>query len=111
MKNRVARYALDFAASLGTINLEENSDGERQGRIEVLAIAYDPDGNRLNWLASEVPIALDQAAWNQYSRSGLQIHGILDLPAGDVFLRVGLYDPNSGRFGTFEVPLHVPANN
>jgi hypothetical protein len=31
------------------------------------------------------------------------------LPAGDVFLRLGIYDPTSGHFGTFEVPLHVAA--
>jgi hypothetical protein len=110
MKNRAARYAIDYAASLGTINLAENANGMRQGHIEAVAIAYDRDGNRLNWVASDVPIALDQAGWNQYSRSGLQIHQVLDLPAGDVYLRVGLYDPNSGRFGTFEIPLHVAAS-
>ncbi len=110
MKKRVARYAIDFAASLSTINLAENSNGVRQGRIEAVVIAYDHDGNRLNWLASNVPIDLDQAGWTQYSRSGLQIHGRLDLPAGDVFLRVGLYDPTSGRFGTFELPLHIPVS-
>jgi hypothetical protein len=110
MKDRVARYSIDCAASLSTIDLAENSNGVRQGRVEAVVIAYDQDGNRLNWLASDVPIALDQAGWNQYSRSGLQIHGVLDLPVGDVYLRVGLFDPNSGRFGTFEVPLHVLAS-
>lgn len=107
LKNRSARYAIDIAASLSTIDLAENPNGVRQGRVEAVVIAYDHDGNRLNWLSSDVPIALDQAGWNQYSRSGLQIHGRLDLPAGDVYLRVGLYDPTSGQFGTYEVPLHV----
>jgi VWFA-related protein len=110
MKNRAARYAIDFAASLSTINLVENSSGLRQGKIQVVTIAYDRDGNRLNWLANDLPFALDQGEWNQYSRTGLQIHQVLDLPAGDVFLRVGIYDPTTGHFGTFEVPLHVPAS-
>jgi VWFA-related protein len=110
MKNRAARYAIDYAAALGTIGLTENANGARQGHIEAVAIAYDRDGNRLNWTGISVPIILDQAEWNQFSRSGLQIHQVLDLPAGDVYLRVGLYDPNSGRFGTYEVPLHVPAS-
>jgi len=108
MKNRAARYAVDYAASLGTINLAESANG-MQGHIEAVAIAYDRDGNRLNWVASDVPIALDQAGWNQFSRSGLQIHQVLDLPAGDIDLRVGLYDPGSGRFGTLEIPLKVAA--
>jgi VWFA-related protein len=110
MKNRVARYVIDYAANLATINLTENPNGVRQGHVDALAIAYDRDGKLLNWAGNKVPIALDHAAWDQSSRSGLQIHQVLDLPAGDVFLRVGLYDPGSGRFGSMEIPLHIAAS-
>jgi VWFA-related protein len=108
MQNRAARYVIDYAANLATINLTENANGMRQGHVDAVAIAYDRDGKILNWAGNKVPIALDQGAWDQSSRSGLQIHQVLDLPAGDVFLRVGLYDPNSGRFGSMEIPLHIP---
>ncbi len=110
MKNRAARYVIDYAANLATINLTENANGVWQGHVDALAIAYDRDGKLLNWAGNKVPIALDQAAWDQSSRSGLQIHQVLDLPAGDIFLRVGLYDPGSGRFGSMEIPLHIPAS-
>lgn len=109
MKNRVERYAIDYAASLGTIGLTENANGVRLGKVAALAIAYDREGNLLNWVGNTVPINLSQAAWDQSSRDGLQIHQVLDLPAGDVFLRVGLYDLSSGRFGSVEIPLHVAA--
>lgn len=109
MKNRAARYAIDYAASLGTISLAENANGVRQGEVEALAIAYDREGNLLNWVGNAVPINLSQAAWDQSSSDGLHIHQVLDLPAGDVFLRVGLYDLSSGRFGSMEIPLHVAA--
>jgi VWFA-related protein len=111
MKNRVARYSIDYAASLDTIHLIQSSSGVRQGHIDALAIAYGRFGNRLNWVGNDVPIALDQSAWDKFSRYGLQIHQILDLPAGEVYLRVGLHDPGSGRIGTFEIPLHVPTKN
>jgi VWFA-related protein len=110
MKNRAARYVIDYAANLATIDLTENANGVRQGHVDALAIAYDRDGKILNWAGNKVPIALDQGAWDQSSRSGLQIHQVLDLPAGDVFLRVGLYDPNSSRFGSMEIPLHIAAS-
>jgi VWFA-related protein len=110
MKNRAARYVIDYAANLATINLTKNANGVWQGHVDALAIAYDRDGKLLNWAGNKVPIALDQAAWDQSSRSGLQIHQVLDLPAGDVFLRVGLYDPGSGRFGSMEIPLHISAS-
>ena len=110
MKNRAARYVIDYAANVATINLTENANGVRRGHVDALAIAYDRDGKLLNWAGNKVPITLDQAAWDQSSRTGFQIHQVLDLPAGDVFLRVGLYDPNSGRFGSMEIPLHIPAS-
>jgi VWFA-related protein len=109
MKNRAARYAIDYAAVLGTIGLAQNTSGAWQGHVAALAIAYDRDGNRLNWAVNDLPLNLDQASRDRAASSGLQIHQVLDLPGGDLFLRVGIYDPTSGHFGTFEVPLHVAA--
>jgi len=110
MKNRAARYAIDYAAVLGAIGLTQNASGTLQGHVAALAIAYDHDGNRLNWAVNDLPLSLDQASTDAASRKGLQIHQVLDLPAGDISLRVGIYDPTSGHFGTFEVPLHVAAS-
>lgn len=107
MKNRAARYAIDYATDLHSIDLTEASNGIRQGRLSALVIAYDREGNRLNWVGNDVPISLDQAAWSQYGRYGFQIHQILDLPVGDIYLRVGLYDSGSGHVGTVEIPLQV----
>jgi VWFA-related protein len=109
MKNRAARYSIDYAAVLGTIGLTQSAPGTWQGHVAALAIAYDHDGNRVNWAVNDLPLNLDQASTDRAAHSGLQIHQVLDLPAGDVFLRVGIYDPTSGHFGTFEVPLHVAA--
>jgi VWFA-related protein len=107
MKNRAVRYAIDYAAKLDTIGLTPDANGMWQGRLAAVAIAYDRDGNRLNWTENDAPITLDQAARDRLSRSGLQIHQVLDLPAGEVYLRVGLYDPDSSRIGSLEIPLNV----
>jgi hypothetical protein len=111
MKNRAARYAIDYAANLRTIGLTQNASGTWQGHVAALVIGYDQDGKRLNWAVNDLPLNLDQASKDRAARSGLQIRQVLDLPAGDVLLCVGLYDPSSGHFGTFEVPLHVAAGN
>jgi len=109
LKNPAARYVIDYTADPGTIGLTQNSAGAWQGQITALAIAYDHDGNRLNWVANDVGLALDEATWGADSHNGLAIHQVLDVPAGEVFLRVGLYDPGSGRMGSMEVPLQVAA--
>lgn len=109
MKNRAARYEINYTANIGTIDLIQNVNGVRQGHVDVLAIAYDRDGKPLNWTSNEVTIALDQEAWSKYSHYGLQSHQVLDLPAGEVYLRVGLYDPDSGHIGSLEIPVNVAA--
>jgi len=109
MQHRAARYAIDYAADLHAIDLTRSSNGLRQGRLDALALAWDSNGKLLNWVSNDLSISLDQAQWDQYSRYGIQIHQVLDLPAGQVVLRVGLYDPASGHFGSMEIPLRVKA--
>jgi hypothetical protein len=37
----------------------------------------------------------------------MQIHEEIDVPAGEVYLRTGIYDLNSGNCGTLGAPLNV----
>jgi hypothetical protein len=37
----------------------------------------------------------------------LRLHQEIDLPAGKVYLRIGVRDLMSGRIGTLEIPLTV----
>jgi VWFA-related protein len=107
MKDRANRYAIDFAVDLRRVEVTPSPKGTYEGSISAAALAYDRDGKPLNWIANTIPISLSTDAWKQARQSGLQIHQILDLPAGDVFLRCGVYDPASGRIGTLEIPIHV----
>jgi VWFA-related protein len=109
LKERAARYAIDYTADLHTVDLKLNANGMREGHLAAMAIAYDHDGTPLNWIGNNVPIALDSAAWDLDSHSGFQIRQVLDLPAGAVYLRIGLFDPESGHIGSLEIPLQVMA--
>jgi len=109
MKNRAARYSIDYSARLDDIDLHEGAGDVRQGGVIVLAIAYR-DGEPLNFVQNAVPIVLEPSAWDLDNRQGLPIHQVIDLPPGDVQLRVGLYDPISGHIGSLEIPLHVIAH-
>lgn len=109
MKHRAARYTLQYAVLLSSLHLTRNADGLRQGRLDALAIAYGTHGKLLNWVENIVPISLDQATWKRDEGKSLLVHQTLDLPAGEVHLRVGLYDAGSGRFGSMGIPIQVKA--
>jgi hypothetical protein len=38
-------------------------------------------------------------------RLGIPVHQEIDLPAGDVYVRIGVRDATSGRLGTVEIPI------
>jgi hypothetical protein len=100
LKGPRIRYAVDFAISLQDLKLETSSGGVRRGAIEVMLVAYDRDGKLLNSFRKKSEIALPQQAYADVLRVGLQMRREIDVPEGDVLLRTGIYDLNSGKAGT-----------
>lgn len=107
LKHRAARYRVTYAVLLHSLRLTRQAKGLRTGRLDALVIAYGSHGKLLNWAENVVPISLDRAEWNRYKGYSLEVHQTLDLPAGRVHLRVGLYDVGSGRFGSMGIPVRV----
>jgi VWFA-related protein len=100
LKGPLIRYSLDFAISAQDLRLENSADGVRHGNIEVMVVAYDPDGALLNSFRKKSEIVLDPKAYLEVMQVGLQMHRELDVPEGTALLRAGIYDLNSGNAGT-----------
>jgi hypothetical protein len=100
MKGPLVRCSLDFAISAQDLRLENSADGVRRGNIEVMLVAYDRDGALLNSFRKKSEIVLDPKAYREVMQLGLQMHREIDVPEGEVLLRTGIYDLNSGKAGT-----------
>jgi hypothetical protein len=96
----LVRYRLDFAISAQDLRLENSADGVRHRNIEVMVVAYDLDGALLNSFRKKSEIVLDSKAYLEVMQIGLQMHREIDVPEGQVLLRTGFYDLNSGKAGT-----------
>jgi VWFA-related protein len=107
VKLPVTRYAVDFAISTKDLALGATPDGMHQGTVEVSLVAYDHDGNTLNWLVRSIDMSLKPQLYAAFEQGGVQVHQEIDVPKGDVFLRTGIYDPKTGKAGTLEIPLNV----
>ncbi len=105
IKGPFTRYAVDFAVSPGDLRLERSSDDIRHGDIEVMLVAYDSEGRPLNLLAGRSEIRIQPKDLPEVLKGGLQIHKEIDVPAGQAFLRTGIYDLKSNNAGTLGVPL------
>ena len=102
----VKRYAADFMIRWTDVKLEQAGDGKYTGKIHVELLAYDRDGHALNWAGTTQAMELTPDLYAAIQRSGLPAHLEIDLPSNqDVYLATGVYDLETGKAGTLEIPL------
>ncbi len=105
LKGPVTRYSTDFAISTKDVKFETTQEGMRHGNIEVSLVAYDHDGNPLNWLVRTTEMSVTPQLYAAFLGVGVQLHEDIDVPKGAIYLRTGVYDPASKKVGSLEIPL------
>jgi VWFA-related protein len=85
------------------------ADGSRKCSLEFDLAAYDVYGKRITGLSqtsNSPPFTAEQ--YQQFlKQKQFQFLQQIDLPPGEIFLRVGILDAVSQKVGTLEVPLQV----
>jgi hypothetical protein len=109
MKGPAIRYGVDFAVAADDLKLDVATDGSRHGNLEIMLVAYDPEGKPLNLVVAKGEMRVQPKEYAAAQKGGLQIHKEIDLPAGNIYLRTGIYDLESGKAGTLGAPLQVAA--
>jgi VWFA-related protein len=99
------RYTADFLIDWKKVQLQPAQDGTHTGMIRVELLAYDRDGNPLNWTGQTMGLTLDAKTYAAIQHSGIPAHLEIDLPNTDVYLSTGIYDLQANKAGTLEIPL------
>jgi VWFA-related protein len=107
LRGVVKRYWIDYATDLHQVSVIVGSDGLFHCSLEFAAIAYDRDGKILNVANRSFKLNLQSAQYNQIIQTGLPLHQELDVPAGEVYLRIAVHDLSTDRIGSVEIPLQV----
>ncbi len=106
MSGPTTRYSIDFMIRWTDVKLDPTRDGSHTGKLQVESIAYDREGNALNWAGGTQEMNLKPDIYSAIEHSGVPAHLEIDLPADqDVYLETGIYDWETGRAGTMEIPL------
>jgi VWFA-related protein len=100
------RYSVDFMIRWTDVTLEKQGDNIRQGKISVGLMAYDRDGNAVNWSGAIQGMNLQPDVYTAVQKSGIPSHMEIDLPNTGVYLETGVYDWGTGKAGTVEIPLN-----
>jgi hypothetical protein len=100
------RYAVDLMIRWTDVKLQPAADGKHTGKVQVELLAYDRDGHPLNWVGGTLAMNLSPDMFTAIQRSGVPAHFEIDVPSDkDVFLSTGVYDWETGKAGTLEVPI------
>jgi len=90
------------------LSFSDGPDGSRKLSLEFDIAAYDVYGKLITGLSQTVtPPPVSAAQYPQFIKKPLQFFQQLDLPPGEIFLRVGILDHSSQKIGTLEIPLIV----
>ena len=107
LQGPLKRYAIDFLADMHRVNADLAEDGRRYSTLEFIAIAYDADGKMLNYSDRTFKRSIGPAKYGEFMQAGWPMHQELDLPAGDIYLRLGVRDITTGWLGSLEIPVKV----
>jgi len=99
------RYDVDYLSLPKEFTLPVQPDGKHRGQIEFIAYVYDVNGHLLNVAGSTITLNLPPDAYKHYLQGAINFHLEISAPVRqETYLRIGLRDVVSNRFGVVEVP-------
>jgi VWFA-related protein len=106
LQGPVSRVGADFLISSDRLDFNTDPEGARHGRLEFALVVYDHEGTPLNWIVRSARTTLKPGVDSASQR--IQFHQEIDIPKGDsLFLRSGVYDLQSNKAGTLEIPVSM----
>jgi VWFA-related protein len=103
----LVRYDFQYVLPARQLTFTDGPKGTRQGLVDYDIAVYDGMGKLLTSLSQTVTMPLSQATYKQLIAGPVRFFQQIDLPAGDLFVRVGVLDRKTEKVGTLELPLSV----
>jgi hypothetical protein len=101
----LTRYEFSYSISAGQLVYSNGPNGTHNGSVELDIAAYDADAKLVTGLSQTVTMSLNDTT--VANKGPLNFSQQIDLPPGQLFLRIGILDTVSNKVGTMEIPLMV----
>ena len=101
------RYDFQYIFPARQITFNAAPTGIRNASVEFDLAVYDVYGTKISSLSQTVSPTLKPDAYLKLQKAPFQFFQQLDLPAGEMFVRVGILDGISDKVGTVEIPITV----
>ena len=106
---RLARFSFEYVIPAQQISFANGSSKTHKGAIDFDIAVYDTNDNLLTGLSQTVKTTLSDDTYRSQlaNKEPIRFTQQIDLPAGQLFIRVGVLDRTSNQTGTLELPLKV----
>jgi len=101
------RYDFQYSLPGRQITFKDGPDNTHQGTLEFDIDAYDVYGKPVTRISQTINLNLTNDRYQELQKRPFELLQGLDLPAGELFVRMGILDANTERTGTLEIPLAV----
>jgi VWFA-related protein len=110
-KGPFRRFDIDYAAIPSELTLALQPDGHHTGQVEFLAYVFDVDGRLLDATGRTYSIKIGPEAYDRFIHSAIESHLEVSVPnSKQTFVRLGVRDVPSNKFGVVEVPTSEVIN-
>jgi VWFA-related protein len=106
-----SHIVLDYSIDPASLQFATASDGRHNADMDCEVTEYDATGNLLGTARTHSLARVPQKQWSQVSQAGLPGHVVIPAEPKLAFLKVGIRDSATGRFGTLEVALAPAASS
>lgn len=106
---RLTRYGFSFVVPAQQVAFTSGSNQTHKASLDFDIAVYDASDKLLTGLSQIVKTTLTDATYQQQmsGKEPIRFFQQIDLPPGQLFLRVGVLDHTSNKTGTLELPLKV----
>jgi hypothetical protein len=100
-------YDVLYLLPQSQIAFADSQDGTHHGSLEFHTAAYDMYGRLVGSMNETMNLPLTPVQYRQFIKTPFKFSQQLNLPLGQISLRVGILDTTSNKVGTLEIPLFV----
>ena len=106
---RLTRYAFSYVIPLQEIAFTNGANNTHKGSLDFDIAVCDSNDKLLTGLSQIVKTTLSDKTYQQElaSKQPIRFTQQIDLPPGQLFIRVGVLDHTTNKYGTLELPLKV----
>jgi hypothetical protein len=106
---RLVRYGFDYVVPAQQIVFVDGPNKTHKAAVGFDIAVYDTNDKLLTGLSQIVKTTLNDSTYQQdlNDKAPIRLSQQIDLPPGQLFLRVGVLDRTSNKVGTLELPLKV----